>query len=63
MSRSRRKNNILSSNVSKKDNKISKKKIRRTDDISNGNSYKKVYETWKIRDYKIISEEKETLRK
>ena len=32
--------------------RFANKKVRRNEDIPNGGSYKKVYESWEIRDYK-----------
>lgn len=56
MSRSYRKNYVTqqsySPNVASYYKKTANKKVRRDDDIPKGNGYRKVYEAWKICEYK-----------
>jgi len=39
---------------SKKDKRFANKKIRNTEDIPNGGSFKKIYESWNINDWKFL---------
>lgn len=52
MSRSRKKTPIATCAKNKKGKKEASKKIRKIDDIGNGNNYKKHYNSWNICDYK-----------
>lgn len=64
MSRSRKKRNWVTDNSWKKfGKKYANKKVRRTDDIRNGSSYKKHFESYNICDYKWLSNDEKDRRK
>ena len=53
MSRSRKKNPVVCDKTNKWAKKDANKKIRNTEDVGNGNNYKKHYCSWNICDYKF----------
>lgn len=53
MSRSRKKNPVVTQTNCKLAKKDANRKIRNTEDIGSGNNYKKHYNSWNICDYKF----------
>ncbi len=53
MSRSRKKHPVACDKTNKWAKRDANKKVRNTEDIGNGNNYKKYYNSWNICDYKF----------
>lgn len=53
MSRSYKKKPVFTDNASKKHKRLANKKVRKAKNVTNGNQYKKVSESWDIHDWKF----------
>lgn len=47
----------------KKEKRFANKRVRRREAVSNGKSYRKVYESWRIKDWSYQSNEPKAARK